>query len=165
MNRFCLFPFLLLLLCLSAKAQHQEISEKPEIWKGKNNPKTADSANLLHVFKNGHFSGHFRYFSMATNNAKPLSDYYANAVGGGLKFETAELHHFQFGVSGFYIFNIGSSDFSIPDSLTKSNNRYEWALFDITNAKNKTNLDRLEELYLKYHRNKFSILTFILLMY
>jgi hypothetical protein len=48
---------------------------------------------------------------MATNNESGLSDYYANALGGGVKFETAKFHNFQFGVSG-YIHNVGSSDLS-----------------------------------------------------
>jgi hypothetical protein len=40
---------------------------------------------------------------MATNNESGLSDYFANALGGGVKFETAKFHNFQFGVSGYFI--------------------------------------------------------------
>jgi hypothetical protein len=134
-------------------AQHQEISENPETWKAKKLKENMDSTSILGAFKNGHFSGHFRSFSMATNNANQLTDYYANALGGGLKFETASFHNFQFGASGFYIFNIASSDFSKPDSSTNQFNRYELALFEILNPSNKLNIDRLEELYLKYNFN------------
>ena len=137
-------------------AQHQEIGDKPSTWKGK--PKhAADTTNLLYAFKNGHTQGHFRYFLMATDNKIGLSDYYANAIGGGLKYETAPFKHFQFGVSGFYVFNIGSSNFIIPDAATNQNNRYEIDLFDITAPNNKNNIDRLEELYLKYHRKNTTI--------
>jgi hypothetical protein len=36
---------------------------------------------------------------MGTDNETGLTDYYANALGGGLKFETAKFHNFQIGVS------------------------------------------------------------------
>ncbi|MBP6624169.1 MAG: OprD family outer membrane porin [Chitinophagaceae bacterium] len=132
-------------------AQHQELLEKPETWKGKKSKEFIDSTSILSAFKHGHFSGHFRSFSMATNNANQLTDYYANAIGGGLKFETANFHHVQFGVSGFYVFNMASSDFSKPDSSSNQLNRYELALFEIPNPSNRVNLSRLEELYLKYN--------------
>jgi hypothetical protein len=140
----------LLLISIQASAQHQEISDKPRVWKEKSNEKI-DSTSILNAFKNGNFSGHFRYFFMATNNESGLSDYYANAMGGGVKFETAKFHNFQFGVSGYYIHNVGSSDLSEKDPTTNSSNRYEVGLFDVLNPTNKNNLSRLEELYLKYN--------------
>ena len=131
-------------------AQHQEISEKPTVWKEKSDQKI-DSTSILEALKNGNFGSHFRYFFMATKNESGLSDYYANALGRGVKFETAKFHNFQFGVSGYYIFNIGSSAFTEKDSITNAPNRYEAALFVIQNPSNKDNLSRLEELYLKYN--------------
>lgn len=35
-------------------AQHQEVSEKPGMWKGKHHT-TADTTSLLHAFKTGSF--------------------------------------------------------------------------------------------------------------
>lgn len=149
---------ILLLVAKLSQAQHQEVSDKPETWKGKKNHEYVhDSTSLLNAFKNGHFNGHFRYFSMATANKQMLSDYYANAIGGGIKFETDTFHNFQFGVSGFYIFNMGSSDFAISDSQSNQANRYELALFDITDPTNRSNIDRLEELYLKFHHKNSQI--------
>ena len=145
-----------LLFTINTNAQHQEISENPVVWKEKSNEKI-DSTSILNAFKNGNFSGHFRYFYMNTNNEKGLSDYYANALGGGMKFETATFHNFQFGVSGYYIFDIGSSDFTLKDRVTNASNRYEVALFDIQNPSNKNNLSRLEELYLKYNYNNSTV--------
>jgi hypothetical protein len=139
-----------LILSIHSSAQHQEISDKPRVWKEKSNEKI-DSTSILNAFKNGNFSGHFRYFFMATKNESGLSDYYANAMGGGVKFETAKFHNFQFGVSGYYIHNVGSSDLSKKDPGTNSSNRYEVGLFDILNPTNKNNLSRVEELYLKYN--------------
>ena len=42
---------------------------------------------------------------MATDNKKGLTDYYAQAIGGGLKYETAPFKGFQAGIGGFFIFN------------------------------------------------------------
>lgn len=131
-------------------AQHQEIPEKPEMYKGKE-VRTDDTTSLLSAFKRGQTNGHFRYFFMATDNKKGLTDYYANAAGGGIRFETAKFHGFQFAVSGFYIFNIGSSDLTVADSTTGQFNRYESALFDVEDLANKKDIDRLEEFYLKYN--------------
>lgn len=138
-------------------AQHQEVSERPEIYKGKGMDST-DSKSLLAAFKNGLMQGHFRYFNMNTLNEKELSDYYANAAGGGLRFESAKFHSLQFGISGFYIFNIASSDLGIPDPKSGQYNRYEIALFDIEDPFNKKDIDRLEELYLKYSYKKSSLI-------
>lgn len=131
-------------------AQHQEINEKPATWGSSSEP-DADTTSLLSAFLKGTVHGHFRYFFMATDNAQGLTDYYANAVGGGLKFETARFHGFQVAVSGFYIFNVGSSDLTVPDASTGLPNRYEIGLFDITDPSNKSDIDALEELYIKYN--------------
>ncbi len=131
-------------------AQHQEVPEKPEMYKGKE-VRTDDTTSLLSAFKRGQTNGHFRYFFMATDNKKGLTDYYANAAGGGVRFETAKFHGFQFAVSGFYIFNIGSSDLTLADSTTGQLNRYEAALFDVEDPANKKDIDRLEEFYLRYN--------------
>jgi len=134
----------------SSFAQHQEVSEKPDIWKGREN-KANDTSSLLSDFNLGHTEGHFRYFFMATDNQAGLTDYYANAAGGGIRLETLKYKAFQFAVSGFFVFNIGSSDFSKSDSTTKQFNRYELSLFDIENHRNFKDIDRLEELHLKYN--------------
>ena len=146
------FLVVVFVVSISLNAQHQEINEKPQVWKGKQNDSLNKSEdNFLQAFKKWHASGHFRYFFMNTQNQGELTDYYANAIGGGLKFETAKFHNFQFGVSGFYIFNIGSSDFGYLDPSTGQTNRYEIGLFDISDYHNKYHMDRLEELYIKYN--------------
>jgi hypothetical protein len=149
---------LLALLCLvfTASAQHQEIDEDPEIWKAREKP-GLDTNSFLHAFKQGTISGHLRYFFMATDNEKGLSDYFANAAGGGLKFETAKFKGFQMGISGFFTFNVGSSDFLKRDQRTGQVSRYEIGLFDVEDPLNKKDIDRLEELYFKYSYKKLSI--------
>ena len=131
-------------------SQHQEITEAPMPYKGKVQTER-DSLSILSAFKHGKLNGHFRYFLMATNNTGNLTDYYANAAGGGIRFETASFHGFRFAVGGSYVFNIASSDFTRPDSLTGQYNRYEIGLFDIADPSNTDGIDKLEELYLSYH--------------
>ncbi len=109
-----------------------------------------DSSSILFAFKGGKTQGCFRYFFSSTDNSGALTDYYANAFSGGLKHESNKFHGFQLGTSLYYVFNIGSSDLTIVDSLTNQANRYEIGLFDIQNPSNKKDINRLEEFYLKY---------------
>jgi hypothetical protein len=146
-------PFALIIFVLmgiTASAQHQDVFERPKMWKGRDKD-TLDSGTLLKAFKNGQMDGHFRYYFMATDNADGLTDYYANAVGGGLRYETGLFHGFKFRVSGFYIFNVGSSDLTVRDPLTGRPNRYEIGLFDVEDPANTHDIDRLEELLVEYH--------------
>jgi hypothetical protein len=149
--------YLLFLMCLLIPgfldAQHQEVGDKPQAWKGSDSP-VEDSTSVLHAFKSGSLEGHLRYFFSLTDNNSGLTDYFGNAAGGGIRFETARFHGFQFGVSGFFIFNVGSSDLTKKDSLTNQGNRYEIGLFDIEDPTNKKDIDRLEEFYLRYNIGK-----------
>jgi hypothetical protein len=109
-----------------------------------------EATNLLEAFEHGHFHGHFRTFFMATDNTRQLSDYYAWAGGGALHFSTAPWHGFNFGVGGVFNFNLASSDLGAKDSLTGALNRYEIGLFDVEDPYNRFDLDRIEELWLRY---------------
>lgn len=111
---------------------------------------TTKASTILAAFQKGKLHGQFRYFFMATDNEPGLSDYQAHALGGGISYRTAQFHGFQLGLGGFFIYNIGSSDLSKTDPLTGGSNRYEIGLFDISNPTNKQNIDRLEELFLRY---------------
>ncbi len=136
--------------CLdAAMGQHQDLQEKPKIWQSESKI-TPDTSSLLAAFKNGTVNGHFRYFLSSTMNSGNLKDYHANALGGGLRFETGSFHSFKVGISGFYIFDAGSSDLAAKDELSGQSNRYEIGLFDITNPANLNEINRLEELFIKY---------------
>jgi hypothetical protein len=130
-------------------AQHQEVSELPMPYKGRGQSEK-DSMSILSAFKHGKVNGHFRYFFMSTNNADGLTDYYANAAGGGIRFETASFYGVRFAVGGSYVFDLASSDFTVQDSLTGAYSRYEIGLYDIAHPESTNDLDRLEELYLSY---------------
>ena len=119
-----------------------------------NGQEKKDTTSILHAFRKGKVEGHFRFFYMSTNNDEPLTDYYGLAFGGSLKYQTGSFKGFQFGIGGSYAFNLSSSDLTIPDPTTKIMNRYEIGLFDQTNPSNKKDLQRLEDLYIKYNFRK-----------
>lgn len=120
----------------------------------KKNDSISLNENLL---TKGKFHAHVRSYFMSTDNEKSLTDYYALAIGGGIGYESPTFHHFQFGLTGFFIFNVASSDLSKLDPVTKSGSRYEVGLFDLTNPSNRNDLDRLEDLYVRYTFRKSKI--------
>ncbi len=146
-NIYFILIFSLLTISLKAENKKDELQEESK----------ADSNKLSYFFKNGEFGGHARFASFYTNNSKNLSDSYAMGVGMGIDFESAKFYGFQMGISGFFIYNIYSSDLTALDSLTNQPNRYEVGLFDIENPNNRNDLDRLEDLYLKYSFRKSSL--------
>ena len=116
-------------------------------------PPARSEAGTLNAFlKAGHVSGHIRNFTMVTLNAGELTDYWANATGGAIQYQTARfLGHFQLGVKGIFTFNTLSSDLLYEDPRTGQHAKWELELFDVNHPEEKHDLDRLEELYLKYH--------------
>lgn len=147
LNVLLITCFVFAALTINAQpGEHLQSVEKSGI-----NNQAKDTTSLLHAFKKGGVHGEFRYFFMATDNSAGLTDYYANAIGGGIKYETGTYKGFQLGIGGFFVFNIGSSNLTRPDLKTNQFNRYEIGLFDVEDPSNKTDINRLEELYLKYH--------------
>lgn len=156
MQKNAIFILFFFFFSNSLVAQHQEIHVPPHLWKGKKSV-AEDSTSLLFAFKHGKVHGNLRYFLMGTENEGHLTDNYANAAGGGLFYETAPYKGFQMGVGGYFIYNVGSSDMSQVDPYTQASSRYETSLFDLEDLTNKNDLDRLEELYLKYNFKKSHI--------
>lgn len=132
-------PLLLLLIFVSVITRGQE---------------KKDTTSLLYAFKKGKTEGHFRLFYMSTNNDESLTDYYALAFGGGLRYQTKNYKGFQLGVGGFYIWNLASSDLTKPDPITNIMNRYEIGQFDQTDPSNKKDMQRLEDFFIRYNFRK-----------
>ena len=55
-----------------------------------NGQEKKDTTSILYAFSKGKIEGHFRFIYMSTNNYEPLTDYYAFAFGGGLKYQTVD---------------------------------------------------------------------------
>jgi len=115
-----------------------------------------DTNSLGMCFTKAHWEAHSRTFVMSTINQSG-NNHFAFAAGSGIGVLTKPFKGFQLGMSGFFIFNIYSTDLGLRDSLGHSLVRYEKQLFDINNPDNRHDLDRLEELYLKYKFSRSSI--------
>lgn len=149
--------FALMLFVSSVKIEAQIATLNLQIATPNLKPQTEQkdtSKSLQSLFKFGQFSGSARYYFMATDNKGSLSNFYANAFGMGIGYESAKIKGFQAGLSGYFIDNLYSSDFTKLDSSTKQGSRYELAQFNVLNPATKTMMSRLEEVYLKYTYKK-----------
>lgn len=111
---------------------------------------TAAVRNIQQVFTKGHFHGHVRNYFMATWNHRELSDNYANAIGAEIGYRTAWVHGFRMGFAGLFTYHMFSSGIHEQDPITGKHPKLELELFDVEDAENKADLDRLDELYLEY---------------
>jgi hypothetical protein len=107
--------------------------------------------------KKGNFHIHIRSNFMQTINRGGLLDYHTLALGGGLGYTSPQWKGFQVGFSGFFVFQIYEHNLTIADPSTGSGNRYEITLYDMNNPENKTDLDRLEDLYIIYKHKGFML--------
>ena len=140
-----LLTHIALVLALGALAQSPH-DERPEM----SHSDTSHVHNVKEFFSRGKVSGHIRYYFMSTVNPGELSDYYANAAGGVLKYHTHRWMGFQLGIGGNFIYNLGSSDLLERDELSHRVARFERQLFDVTDPENRYDMDRLEELYVDW---------------
>lgn len=119
-----------------------------------NNEIEKDSSNNKFgiALEHGTFEFHTRTFFMSTTNRGDLSDYYALATGGGLGYFSPEWKGFSVGLSGFFTFSLAQNNLDKRDPITGGVNRYELLLFDMNHPENKKDLDRMDELFIKYHK-------------
>jgi hypothetical protein len=106
--------------------------------------------------KTGHIEFHLRSFYMHTENQKGLLDYSTWGTGAGLGYFSPRWRGFGIGFSGFFVFRHFENNLTIPDPATGLSNRYELTLFDAHHPENHRDMDRLEEFYLSYEKEKFS---------
>lgn len=133
-------------------AQHTSSSH------GEEKVRSVDSLKCLKdFFSHSHVGGHVRNYFMATLNEGSYQDYWANAIGGSLHYRTANFRGFEVGLAGAFAYNIASSDLTIRDSVAGKHSKYELQLFDLEDPDNKHDLDRMEELYLKYKHKGFAV--------
>ncbi len=109
-----------------------------------------DTFNLAQHFSKGHVSGHFRNFFMNTINEGSLRDYWTNAFGMSLHYESLPYKGFMFEMKGIFTFQTFSSDLNYEDPIAGSVSKWEHELYDVLDPENRTDLDRLEELFLHY---------------
>lgn len=113
--------------------------------------------SLAKFLAKGKISGKTRFYFMATDNKSPLTDYHALGLGTGIGYSTPTYKGFSAGISGFFIVDAFSSDLSLLDPTTQNPSRYELGLFDVTEPEKKTNLSRLENLYVQFENKNVKL--------
>jgi hypothetical protein len=119
----------------------------------------AQEKTVLSAFKQGTVQGHVRNYFMYTSN-RYGKDYFADALGAKLEYETDTFKGFQLGVSGIFTYKLFSSDLNDPDAETGKSSKWEHELFDVLHPDNFEDIDRLEALYIKYHFNDSNYVSF-----
>ena len=109
-----------------------------------------DTFSLQRLFVGGTLSTQVRQFSMMTENAPGLSDYFAIAAGASMTYRTRPWRGMQVSFGGEFVTDIASSDFSRPDPVTGAFDRYNIGLYEVLELNNKTSLARVATLNLRY---------------
>jgi hypothetical protein len=106
--------------------------------------------------KTGQFEFHLRSFYMHTENQVGLLDYSTWGSGAGLGYFSPRWKGLGIGFSGFFVFRHFENNITLLDPATGIANRYELTLFDAHHPENYHDMDRLEEFYISYEKEKFS---------
>ncbi|SDA42603.1 hypothetical protein SAMN03080617_00378 [Algoriphagus alkaliphilus] len=106
--------------------------------------------------KTGNFEFHLRSFYMHTENQKGLLDYSTWGSGAGLGYFSPRWKGLGVGFSGFFVFRHFENNIILPDPATGLPNRYELTLFDVHHPDNYHDMDRLEEFFVSYEKEKFT---------
>ncbi|EOZ93278.1 hypothetical protein A33Q_3868 [Indibacter alkaliphilus LW1] len=138
--------FILLLFAMQVNAQNELSSQDSA---------ALQSRKLGEDLKKGEVDFHIKSFFMSTINKGELLDYSTLATGAGIGYTTPEWKGFQVRFNGFFTFQLFENNIRIADPATGAGNRYEILLYDMNDVNNTNKLDRLEELYLSYRKNRF----------
>lgn len=121
-------------------------------------PDSAQRAgNLWQAIKNSDWELHSRTVGMATINNGSLKDDAALGTSLYLGLTTRSFHGFRLGAGGAFMFHLASTKLYEPDPATQMQNRYEQGLFDVENPTQKSDLNKLEKLFVRYEWRKSSI--------
>ncbi len=132
---------IVLMLSLNLDAQ---INEQPE----------EESFHLQEIFQKATVSGNVRNYFMNTINSGDLKDFYSNATGTAVGFTSRNYYGFQFGVKGRFVYKSFGGDLGSIDAVTGKDAKWEYELYDILDKGNFRDLNRLEELFIRYRFGK-----------
>ena len=118
---------------------------------------SASVHSLREIFSKGHWHGHFRNYFMATVNYDELEDYWTNATGAALLYETAPWHGFNAGVRGIFTYRTFSSTIHDGDAQ-HGGGKWEKQLYDVNRPDEKHDMDRLDELFVRYNSKHFEVI-------
>jgi hypothetical protein len=105
---------------------------------------------LYDSFVEGEFHGEVRNFFMNTINEDELSDYYTNATGVALRLETKPFYGISLGVHFRSVFRTFGGSLSKEDPVVGAAAKWEYELYDLLNKGNYKDINKVQELYVKY---------------
>ena len=111
---------------------------------------TENMSRMKNIFKDAYVHGHVRNFFLNTHNQGELKDYYTNATGGAIGILSGNYKGFEIGVKSIFTYQTFGSNLHAKDVSTGSSAKWEYELYDILNKNNYKNLDRIDELFLRY---------------
>lgn len=120
------------------------------------NDSTSNETLFGDKLKTGNFEFHLRSFFMHTENQAGLLDYSTWGTGAGLGYFSPRWKGLGIGFSGFFVFRHFETNLTSLDPATGMRNRYELTLFDLHHPENHHDMDRLEEFYISFKKEKFS---------
>lgn len=141
-----LLVFFLILVLPAYSQHHGEVS----------GDSTSSETLFGDKLKAGSFEFHLRSYFMRTENQQGLLDYSTWGTGAGLGYFSPRWKGLGIGFSGFFVFRHFENNLTVLDPLTGLENRYELTLFDVHHPENHHDMDRLEEFFISYEKEKFS---------
>lgn len=118
------------------------------------NAKSLDSISVYSTLENDSISknwvkGQARNYFLATNHQYG-NDYYTDALGLHLNYETEIIPNIRVGVAANFVQHIFSSDLDKPFAETTKSSRWEKELYDVRQPTKKNALTRLDQFYIRY---------------
>lgn len=120
-------------------------------------PDTSSNIKMFgKILNKGLFEFHLRSFYMHTENVSGLLDYSTWGTGAGLGYFSPRWKGLGVGFSGFFVFRHFENNLTRLDPATGMANRYEMTLYDVHHPENHHDMDRLEEFFVSYEKEKIS---------
>lgn len=137
------------------QAQNHKHGEDPSLHLAK----PVEVHNLREFMGEGRAHGFVRYNFMSTWHPKFDHHYFANAIGGNLGYYTPSYKGVSFGVSGVFVHNLYGSEVGHghDERWAGRLTPFELELFDLQHPDETNDLDRLEELFVRYQYKDFFI--------
>jgi hypothetical protein len=111
---------------------------------------TDDAAEFYQIIAEGKTHGEVRNFFMNTLNEGELNDYYTNATGIAVQYETKSFYGIAVGAHFRSVFKSFGDPLSKEEESLGRSAKWEYELYDLLNKNEDKHLYKLEELYLKY---------------
>ncbi len=108
-----------------------------------------EQEQLVKIFSRARVHGHIRNYFLSTINSGGYPDFYTNATGAAVGVTTGSFHGFELGVKGIFTYRTFGGDLQ-PNDATTGGAKWEYELYDVLDKGNFDDLDRLEELFLRY---------------